>query len=151
MKLHPASLLVGAALAIGVGLLSAQQIVGSPAVEVRVVEMPIDQMRQLELVRHEGAHPRNYVTIEEGTPYTVPVGHLLVIKQSGLGDGGGPLGPPQVWIDGVMELGNGYENSLGNYTRSSLVPGYVVQPGSVVEAKNGGTSSVLILGYLADL
>ena len=40
MQLHPASLLVGAALAICVGLLSAQQIVGSPAVEVRVIETP---------------------------------------------------------------------------------------------------------------
>ena len=40
MKLHPASLAVGAALAIGVALLSAQQIVGSPAVEVKVIEVP---------------------------------------------------------------------------------------------------------------
>ena len=40
MKLHPASLAVGAVLAIGVALLSAQQIVGSPAVEVKVIELP---------------------------------------------------------------------------------------------------------------
>lgn len=42
MQLHPASLAVGAALTIGVGLLSAQQIVGSPVVEVKVIELPDD-------------------------------------------------------------------------------------------------------------
>ena len=42
MKLHPASLAVGAALAIGVAILSAQQIVGSPVVEVKVTELPVN-------------------------------------------------------------------------------------------------------------
>jgi hypothetical protein len=44
MKIHTPSLAVGAALMVGVSLLSAQNIVGTPSVEVRVLQAPALRM-----------------------------------------------------------------------------------------------------------
>ena len=150
MKLHPASLAVGAALAVGVALLSAQQIVGSPAVEVRVVEMPIDQMRQLELVRHDGAHPRQFVEIVEGQSFTVPSDRLFVVTAIGTNNN-------DSWTQ-VLVGGTPVVTRKGNHPSGSLSlielprPGYACPASSIVEVTDGGTGgNARAWGYLTDL
>ena len=151
MKLHPASLAVGAALAIGVALLSAQQIVGSPAIVVRRVIEPV--------VTHEGAHPRDWVRVVEGTPYTVPPGRILAVtgtRHLGAFRGGALSGDHQLTVNvdfnGSLvvvahsrwsyQSNNGQSGGNGDL---DIPPGLAASEGTVVTVTNG-----ILLGYLVD-
>ena len=68
ITLHPGSALAGAALVVLAGVLSAQQVV--PRFFGVVVKGPVEA--------HVAPHPRDFVHVREGTPYTVPAGKLFV-------------------------------------------------------------------------
>lgn len=145
MRFHLPSLAVGAALALLVGLLSAQNLVNSPDLNVRLTE-PAPVYTQ--------GHPRNVVKIEEGTPFTVPSDRLLVITS--MGHGKADSSGFEVWlsVNGVHEA----RVSAGAVTapyRSSLTPipgvGIVAQGGDTVDVKMSGASlEGRAWGYLAD-
>ena len=147
--MKPAQVLITAAL--GAALASPfQDLLGSPGLEVDVVSIPLAQMRQHQQVVHQGAHPRDFVAIEEGTPFTVPDGKLLVIRQMGLGYGGGAQYAPQLHVDGAWKV-----TALWAWVHDNepFEPGYVVQPGSVVEVicpGGSGHPQGIALGYLVD-
>ena len=116
MKLHPASLLVGAGLLAGVIALSSAapqtSLAGTPGV-----------------VHHDIAHPRNFVNIVEGQPFTVPAANRLVITNLGSSTNND-------W--GVSLVVNGVQEQ---YTYSEYLSRgdghFVCQPGDTVEAVGG--------------
>ena len=73
MRLHPTSLLAGAALFASILALSSAapqtMLAGSPGV-----------------IHHDIAHPRSFVEIKEGQPYTVPSNRLFVVTHVGASD-----------------------------------------------------------------
>ena len=145
--MKPAPLIATAAL--GAVLASPfQDLLGSPGLEVDVVSIPLAQMRQHQQVVHQGAHPRDFVAIEEGTPFTVPDGKLLVIRQLGLAYGGGSNTTVRLYVDGAWKV-----SAPGHawvHENEPFEPGYVVQPGSVVEVIHQEAHKAIALGYLVD-
>ena len=145
--MKPAPLIATAAL--GAVLASPfQDLLGSPGLEVDVVSIPLAQMRQHQQVVHQGAHPRDFVAIEEGTPFTVPDGKLLVIRQLGVASGSGNYSyAVQIHVDGAWKI-----TASQNWVHQGrpFEPGYVVQPGSVVEVIHPEGHKGMALGYLVD-
>ena len=144
--MKPAQVLITAAL--GAALASPfQDLLGSPGLEVDVVSIPLAQMRQHQQVVHQGAHPRDFVAIEEGTPFTVPDGKLLVIRQLGLVSRAGGSASIRLYVDGAWKVAADYKWLHDN---EPFEPGYVVQPGSVVEVIQPYDDKGIALGYLVD-
>jgi len=136
LNLHPKSALVGAGVVLLAGVLSAQQI-ANRFVSVRVLETPTLQM---------APHPRDFVRIVEGTPYTVPAGRILVVTAMGsvIGIGGNwaicavnGADAVFVWID---QVGGGV---------TEIPTGLTAQGADVVDVRTAGQTGVL-LGYLVD-
>ena len=133
MKLHPTSLIAGAALFASILALSSAApqtvITGSPGV-----------------IQHDIAHPRNFVEIKEGTPYTVPSARLFVVTNLGnwnVVDWG------QLFVNGTtvsrtLAQGPGALSSVPSIGR------YVCQPGDVVEV-SGYNNQGRAWGFLTDL
>ena len=144
IKLYPFSLVVGAAVALLAFVTMGQQSVPPGSIHA----MPYPQCQEF-LVEY-GPHPRDYVQVKEGEPYTVPAGRLFVL--SGLGSTG-TQGGGNLVVDGQTEVhatgstwssGGGY----GNSASVKLLPrGFTAAGGSVVEVT--GTNS-RAWGYLVD-
>jgi hypothetical protein len=135
MRLHPASLAVGAALMVGVGILSAQNIVGTPTIEVRAIE-PV--------VTYSPAHPKNFVRVEMATPYVVPSERILVLTALGWNDGGSYA---HLLIDGNIVFLT--TSTLEGSIQPIVSPGIVAQSGQTVSVTSNQGEGVA-LGYLAD-
>ena len=131
MRLHPVSLLAGAALFASILALSSaapQMSLGSPGI-----------------ISHDIAHPRNFVEIQEGSPYTVPTARLFVVTHVGGADR--VSGDGKLLVDGVQICETylaGETNSVGSIGR------YVVQPGSTIEPI-ASNSQGRVWGFLTEL
>ncbi len=116
-------------------------LVGSVPLEIRVPGQP---------------RAKDIVRIEEGTPFLVPPGRILVM--TGLGHAGGLVSSWAVTIDGVLVWADKIlagSNGVGSIQEAMVIPrpGLTAQPGSTVSvavyASQGNTSGVII-GYLED-
>ena len=140
ITLHLPSVLAGLGLAALIGLAMGQQIIGSPAVDVRVVE-PI--------AIHSPTHPKNFVRIEEGQQYTVPTARLLVVRQVGwLDSAAGSTADITVYVNGAEFIRH---STMGLYA-NTYNPGIVLESDSLVEVKDpgGDSGAAVLLGYLVD-
>lgn len=99
-------------------------------------------------------HPRDYVQIKEGTPYTVPAGKLFVL--TGLG-GERMANPASLLVDGVEEVVAGMytASSTGGIVQVSTVvavpPGLTVHASATISVQGGSTApeDARAWGYLA--
>lgn len=90
-------------------------------------------------------HPRDWVQIEEGVPFVVPVGKLFVPTAAGRGVGGGGA---NLRVDGV----NVFQAFGGNGSTTSfdpVPPGLAITAGRVVTVVENGQDS-RAWGYLVD-
>jgi hypothetical protein len=131
MNLHTPSLAVGAALMVGVGLLSAQNIVGSPSVEVRVLQVPALRMlgpehRQLEAPVLNGSNQ-----------YVVQAGEVIDLSDMRIqfiGDGNWPAK-----ANFHYSINGGHDNSAGSVNTGSAgshsfgIEGFRATAGDVLE------------------
>jgi hypothetical protein len=146
IELHPVSLAVGSGVA-ALAFLAMSQAPVTP-VAVRGVQY--------------AAHPRDYVQIEEGTPFVVPAGKLFVPTAIGTQP---PMLVSATWellsftVDGVVQfsswkalVGNGQEVVGNGSSMRGLPTGLAVPSGALVEVRDSN-SSVLdsrVWGFLAD-
>ena len=134
IQLHPRSLLVGIVLG-AIALLTMSQSLAPSTATVRVQYMP---------------HPRDMVQIEEGTPFTVPSGRILVV--TGLGSNDYTLtGETRLSVNSAIELtqptnGGSYETP----TVRAVPVGFSAKPGDVVSVDSSSGSAGRAWGYLAD-
>lgn len=139
MRFHAPSLAVGIALALVVGVLSAQNLVNSPDLNVRVVEpAPV----------YAPAHPKNFVRLVEQTPFVVPSERVLVLTAVGVGKTASTSGSTRVEVNGVQEIM--VSSSAGEWIRELPLPGLVAQPGDSVVVIAGANGDGRAWGYLAD-
>ena len=138
MKLHPTSLIAGAALFASILALSSAApqtaLTGSPGV-----------------IHHEGAHPRQIVSIEEGVPFTVPSNRLLVMDHLGMAELGATS---QVYlaINTQRQVSAWLMANSGACEVSAMPVGRIVaQPGDTVTVHNGFAQQGRAWGYLTDL
>ena len=101
------------------------------------------------VIVHQPAHPRDFVRIEEGTPYVVPVGRILVVTALGAK---GSHGTIEFRVNGVFEVvvkGSGGEWAP---TVAELpTPGVAAAAGDSVEVDASGVGSDgRAWGYLVD-
>ena len=142
IHIHPLSLLVG----IGFALLGLVAMGQMPA-----VNRPAAQHDSMYL---QVAHPRDWVVIEEGVPYTVPTGKLLVI--TALGDQMGSCGATYLDFNGARALTGITVACSQNYTEGTVfmeeVPvGLRASSGDVVSVAHQITAGVgRAWGYLVD-
>ena len=101
-------------------------------------------------------HPRDYVRVRQGTPFTVPTGRILVVTGMGFSTAGtGGTAYQTVSVDGVPALTeqvwfNANVNGVQFDPWITEVPvGLTVVEGATVSAESNRTDSV-ILGYLVD-
>ena len=154
LNLHPMSALVGAGVVLLAGVLSAQH-VANRFVSVRVLETPTLEV---------APHPRDYVRIDEGTPYTVPAEKILV--PTAFGWTVGNFSPSIktkieyeltangtfVWKDLTWgSLDNSY-NGVSEQMTARIPEGLAIAAGSVVDvnADGSGVDGGVLLGYLVD-
>ena len=145
--MKPAPLIATAAL--GAVLASPfQDLLGSPGLEVDVVSIPLAQMRQHQQGVHQGAHPRDFVLITEGTTYTVPDGKLLVIRQWFVSQGGDSSGPSSftLYKDGVVHI---QDPPKYVFDSNPVEPGLVYEGGTAVHVAMANHVA-LATGYLVD-
>ena len=131
MNLHPTSLVAGAALFASILALSSAApqtvITGSPGV-----------------IQHDIAHPRNFVEIKEGVPYTVPSARLFVVTNLGTF---GPATHSRLFVNGsqVIEVDTAYPTV-------KTIGRYVCLPGDVVELLDGTSADhARAWGFLTDI
>ena len=139
ITIHPFSALIGAAIVcltmITVGAVTVQG--SSSTRDVSAIEVVSDP------------HPRDYVRIVAGTPYTVPAGKVLVVKQLGLMALGSSTGSLiTLSIDGVVvaTVAHFYMSDL----QSVYEPGLAAQGGSQVVVATASNYLAGALGYLVD-
>lgn len=102
-------------------------------------------------------HPRDFVRIQQGTPFVVPSDSILVIKGMSFANPNGAAGWSQtIQIDGVPAFSDyGWfrnQANVGTWHASQVteIPlGVTAGEGSTVEAVSNRSDCVL-LGYLAD-
>ena len=136
IQLHPRSLLVGLVLGAIALLTMSQSLVPSTAT-VRVQYMP---------------HPRDMVQIEEGVPYTVPVGKVFVL--TGLGtDIALQYSIATLEVDDVprtQAVTSFNSNDTGMVSAVAPVPpGFTVDAGHSISVTSG-QHGARAWGYLAD-
>ena len=141
MQLHPASLLVGAALAIGVGLLSAQQIVGSPSVEVVIRDSVPLEVSVIDPATSWKEGER--VWVPKNSTYNVPVGKCLLVTNAWWGNFGGADG--WVRVDGIQIARFGTISQGGIRADQQWPEGLPVMGGSVITTTQGN-----VVGFLVD-
>lgn len=142
IQIHPLSLLVGVGFAL-IGLVAMGQMPSA--------NRPAAQHDSMYL---QVAHPRDWIVIEEGVPYTVPAGKLLVI--TALGDHMGSCGATYLDFNGVRALTGITVACSQNYTEGTVfmqnVPvGLRASSGDVVSVAHQITPGVgRAWGYLVD-
>ena len=101
-------------------------------------------------------HPRDYVRVQEGTPYTVPSGRIFVGKGMGFADNPGSSAfSLTMQVNGasvISEYGWHANNAAGMWHDKKLteIPlGVTAQAGDVVSASSSRPDGVVI-GYLVD-
>ena len=96
-------------------------------------------------------HPRDFVRIDEGTPYTVPTGKILVITGCGALDGNGSR-RGQIQFNGIPIVG--FTLAGVNFGASSPVvtfsTGFAAPSGTVVSLAHNAWDPILCWGYLVD-
>jgi len=149
ITIHPGSALAGAAIVLLVSVLTAQQVV-SRLVHVRIVD-PI--------VAAPSPHPRDFVRVEEGTPFTVSLDRILVgtglrhVSVVALNTIGNPeLRAITVQFNGqdVLTVHTKWhlwssQTASGDGGERDIPPGPGGPEGTVVSVQGG-----VLLGYLAD-
>ena len=87
---------------------------------------------------------KQYVQIEEGTPFVVPSGKLLVPTAATSRDD--YYGPVFLFLDGVKEL------DIGDQNMAALPKGLAISEGVTVTIEQGvyGADDARLWGYLAD-
>ena len=132
MRLHPASLLVG------VGLTVAAFVLSSAAPQTTLNITP-------GVVHHDIAHPRNFVEVKEGTPFTVPSARLFVVTNVGTN---WSFSQAELKVNGALVLRT--EPSTADfYVSCADIGRYVCQPGDTVEVV--GNNEGRAWGFLTDL
>ena len=146
ITIHPLSAFVGAAvLAVPFALMSLQ---GTSATSWPNQAIPIPVSVQ------EMPDPHSFVQINEGVPFTVPAGKLLVC--TALGDAHHALRQGRLLVDGVREVtAELYQGSQPDTQPTpsvqSLPPGFTVDTGAVVTVEtDGGYGEGRAWGYLVD-
>lgn len=101
-------------------------------------------------------HPRDFVRIQQGTPFTVPAGRILVVTGMGFATSPGFASYTlAIEIDGVAVLTEyhwahlGSSGAVNGPSLTTLPQGVVAAEAQVVTAASTLTDCVL-LGYLAD-
>ena len=91
--------------------------------------------------------PREVFVIEEGSPYVVPKGHVLVITALGAGNGLTAPGTARLFVDGINRLeGRGQSASF-----VAIPPHFVIPAGSVVAPDMVSSPAIArAWGYLID-
>ena len=148
--MKPAQVLITAAL--GAALASPfQDLLGSPSVQVDLTNIPIDQMAQHRQVIDHLSHPRDFVLLKPGAPFTVPSDRLFVVTNLGLGEGHHD-GIAGLSVNGEIEVGG-----IGNREGSTVpvIGRFVCRPGDIVEVVFCGegsadSSSPRAWGFLID-
>ena len=134
LQLHPASLLAGAALFASILALSSaapQTVInGSPGV-----------------IQHDIAHPRTFVEIKEGVPFTVRNNRLFVVTNLGW-DRRGISGDAVLLVNGSRVVATG-----SSHPSVQPIGRFVCQPGDIVEAVDGsaGDDYARAWGFETDL
>lgn len=99
--------------------------------------------------------PEDMVRIIEGSPFVVPEGRVFVATGVGVDHEVAP-GRAEIRFDGVSVFYRQWRNIFGGAngfaSESSVPPGLVAPPGTVVTVDNslGATYKAILLGYLAD-
>jgi hypothetical protein len=141
ITIHPFSALIGAAIVcltmLTVGAVTVQG--SSSTRDVSAIENVNDP------------HPRDYVRIDEGTPYTVPTGKILVITGGGCLNGGGTRGG-KIQFNGVIIVGFSQEGWMvnGPDIPVNFAEGLAAASGTVVSLSRDAGDSILCWGYLVD-
>jgi hypothetical protein len=155
ITIHPFSALIGAALVcltmLTVGAIAVQG--SSSTRDVSAIEIVSDP------------HPREFVRIVEGAPYTVPSGKILVPTAFGSNtwalNGSAPRALYKITADGIevwkeMKIGQTLSNvwAFAPNEMTAVIPtglAFVEQTlVSVIEEWGSPTSTAILLGYLVD-
>jgi hypothetical protein len=95
-------------------------------------------------------HPRDFVRIVKGSPYTVPAGKVLVVKQLGLiAQGTSTNGLITLSIDGVV-VATSNHHYMNDLQLHDYEPGLAAQAGSQVAVATSSNYPAGALGYLVD-
>jgi hypothetical protein len=145
IQLHPLSLLVGVGFALlGVGAMAQMPATKRPAAAHDSGLLQV-------------AHPRDWVVVEEGVPFTAPVGKILVV--TALGSNSYNRAVVQLKVNGIFEacvrLSQNGSGTAGYPSSSNVVPvpvGQAPRAGAVLEAIGGelGPNDARAWGYLVD-
>lgn len=92
-------------------------------------------------------HPRDYVQITSGTPYTVPSGKLFVL--TALGAINGVSGPTALVVDGTVQATVPSQAANPVCYPATAASGLTVAAGGVIEVSVGSPGSSRAWGYLA--
>jgi energy-converting hydrogenase Eha subunit F len=144
ISLHPASLVFGLVFGVLV-LLSMSQVPPLNARGTFIQYLP---------------HPRDYVQVREGTPYTVPAGKILTITATGTIDFYNFSDWAQVKINGTVENESTalattqmYNTVYFGNSMSATPAGFTAHSGDVVEVFSSATNGSLharLWGFLSD-
>ena len=143
ITLHPFSALIGAAIVcltmLTVGAVTVQG--SSSTRDVSAIENVNDP------------HPRDYMRIDEGTPYTVPAGKILVVTGGGCLEGGGTKNG-KIQFNGVTIVGfslGGWMVNTGDFDPpATFAEGLAAASGTVVSLSHYQGESIVCWGYLVD-
>jgi hypothetical protein len=136
IQLHPLSLLVG----VGFALLGVVAMGQMPAAK-RPAAAHDSGLLQV-------AHPRDWVVVEEGVPYTVPQGKILVVTAIGAAHNSGGIG--RVLVNGTIQCETANDVQFGNGASVKQLPlGFSVTSGSTVDTMCT-TGLGRAWGYLVD-
>jgi hypothetical protein len=143
ITIHPFSALIGAAIVcltmLTVGAVTVQG--SSSTRDVSAIEVVSDP------------HPRDFVRIVEGVPFTVPAGKILVVTGMGWHTPGYGTHQLSVFVDGVSiyaEVVAWETAGTHNLGLEIPTPGIAVAAGAVVTTASTYANYGLALGYLVD-
>ena len=132
IQLHPLSVLVGLGIAV-LALVTMGQSADIAHTRVAVVSPVLGP-----------AHPRDFIEILEGAPYTVPAGRLFVVTALGRSATGGVN--VSLFIDGVQKA----NVVINPHSMNAFPAGLAVPPGKVIEVTSDLSQSGQVWGYLVD-
>lgn len=130
-------------------------IVGASLVLIAGATVPLVAPTEVEIVGsvHVMTHPlseaKDFVRIEEGTPYVVPFGRILILRSVGMAVGNS--GQAQIKINGAIVFDQVVStiNRGGEY---HMTPGWPVTAGAIVViVEPAGSGDLVLLAYLAEI
>ncbi len=144
IQLHPGSVLAGVGVALLAFVVMGQQVVSTGQAPLAGLDPELTRPPAF------AVHPRDFVQIKEGTPYTVPAGKLFVL--TALGNTVAEM-HTELFVNGVAEAESSNAQSTGNAVSMKRVPrGFAVAAGSVITLTSlwSAPDDGRAWGYLAD-